>query len=226
MRKFCESLTRWLLLVIPLSKRLQVGIAPRGFDLAFGGFQHLPGARLARGDEFGNNSGSGEVFPVFFRHLRLHGAGYEAGGIEDAAEIGLPESVENHLRAKNISSVILLATMRWKRFHGRALRSPAKSVPQANAATFPPRHAKTSANGRDAIPRFGIACRGTDTFYGIACRGTDTFYGDGKVASPKKFTIGSVVKVDSYSSYLYVIQGADKKIVFLLIGLVHETANI
>ena len=47
-----------------------------------------------RADEFGDGGRLGKVAPVFFGHLRAHGAELESGGVEDGAVVGAPIALE------------------------------------------------------------------------------------------------------------------------------------
>ena len=59
---------------------------------------HFLDAALAFSDEGLDEVGFGEVFPIFLRHLGLHGFGFETGGVEDAFVVTAPECIEFFFR--------------------------------------------------------------------------------------------------------------------------------
>jgi len=55
---------------------------------------HFLDAGLAFGDEGVDEVGFGEMLPILFGHLGLHGFDFEAGGVEDAFVVAAPEVIE------------------------------------------------------------------------------------------------------------------------------------
>lgn len=98
--------------------------SPPGLRRPGGGGDHAAGAGFAGGDEVGDEAGLGQVRPELARHLRLHGADLEAGGIEDAAVVGAPEFVVGvlgrHVLAAQAGQKLQPRAVPARRFHRRA----------------------------------------------------------------------------------------------------------
>ena len=73
----------------------EIGVVRSGQGGPLGGVEHALDAPGAFRDEVGDEGGFGEIFPILLGHLRLHGADFDAGGIEDVFVIGAPQVVED-----------------------------------------------------------------------------------------------------------------------------------
>ncbi len=71
----------------------QIRVVWHGLHRAFGCGNHLFHALAAAGDQFVDDLGLGQVFPILLWHLGLHGLHLQPRGIEDAAVVGAPEVV-------------------------------------------------------------------------------------------------------------------------------------